>query len=204
MKKGAAIYGAGGHSRVISSILNALNAPVIGFFDDFRKKPLEYIQEAPVLGCFSEILKFRENITSVYLAIGDNKERRKSYCFLEENDFFMPALVHPGAYVEAGAVIENGTVVCVGAVVGTEAIVGKGVIVNTGSSVDHEARIFDFSHIAPGAVIAGRSIVGPGSFVGINASVRDKVVLGEGVTVGAGAIILSDVPNHKTVVGVWH
>jgi acetyltransferase-like isoleucine patch superfamily enzyme len=58
------------------------------------------------------------------------------------------------------------------------------------------------SHICPGVRIAGRVKVEPGVFVGIGATVVPKVTLGCEAIIGAGAVVLHDVPPMATVVGV--
>jgi len=57
-------------------------------------------------------------------------------------------------------------------------------------------------HISPGARLAGGVCVGDLSWIGIGASVRQLVTIGARVVVGAGAAVVSDVPDDFTVVGV--
>lgn len=45
-------------------------------------------------------------------------------------------------------------------------------------------------------------VVGAGSWVGIGASVRQGVTIGRNVMVGAGAAVVSNIPDNVTVVGV--
>jgi len=203
MKTGAAILGAGGHARVVASILKANDISLLGFFDDNFKEG-EQIRGAPVLGRFRDVLNFKENISAAYLAIGDNARRKTMYDFLKENHFKMPALIHPQSCIENDVVVGGGSAVCLGACLATEVQVGRGVIINTGSSVDHECVVGDFAHVAPGVTVAGRVTIGPGTFIGMNASVADKITIGEKATVGAGAVILKDVPDETTAVGVWN
>ena len=199
----AAIYGAGGHARVIASILQACGIDILGFFDDSCSEE-ELVQGKPVLGKFHQILEHKKYISSVYLAIGDNKARQAAFAYLAENGFTMPPLVHPSAIVEQDVVIQAGAVICLGVILGTEVTIGKGVLVNSGCSIDHESKIGDFSHLAPKTCVSGRTTIGANTFVGINSSIGDKLNLGDNVVIGAGSIILKDVPAGAKIVGVHH
>ena len=202
MKKGVAIFGAGGHARVVSSILKLLNVYIFGVFDDSYSGP-EKIQGITILGKFEDILRYKGSVISVYLALGDNSIRREKFEFLEKHNIHTPALVHSKAILEDRISIGNGTVICTGAIVGTEVKIGKCVIINTGCSVDHETQVGDFVHLAPQAVIAGRTIIGSNTFIGMNACVADKLVIGNNVTIGAGSVVLKDVPGNTKIVGVY-
>ncbi len=202
--KAAAIYGAGGHARVISSILRASGISILGFFDDSYDGSGEQIQGKPILGTFADITNFQEHINAVYIAIGDNKTRKHAFETLETENFDMPPLIHPGAFLENDVLVGKGSVVCMGATLATEVKVGRCCIVNTGASVDHESRLGDFVHIAPKAAIAGRVTIGDESFVGIGAAVAEKLALGDRVIVGANSVVLANVPSDTRALGVWH
>ncbi len=197
-----AIYGAGGHARVLASILHQLKLPILGYFDDSFDGP-EIIQGAPILGQFGDIVKYREKASSAVLAIGDNALREKAFNFLQQEGFSMPPLIHPSAIVESDVTIGEGTVICIGATVGTEVRIGNGVILNSGSLVDHECHISNFVHLAPKAAIAGRASIGRKTFIGINASIANNIKVGEEVTIGAGSIVLRNVPERTKVLGVY-
>jgi sugar O-acyltransferase (sialic acid O-acetyltransferase NeuD family) len=79
--------------------------------------------------------------------------------------------------------------------------IGRGVICNTSTSIDHECRIGDFTHIAPGAVLCGNVIVGRSSFIGANSVIRQGIHIGNNVTIGAGTVVVKDIPDGATVVG---
>jgi acetyltransferase-like isoleucine patch superfamily enzyme len=50
-------------------------------------------------------------------------------------------------------------------------------------------------------VLAGNVQVGERSFIGANASVKQGVNIGSRVTVGAGAVVLNDIPDGEVWVG---
>jgi acetyltransferase-like isoleucine patch superfamily enzyme len=91
--------------------------------------------------------------------------------------------------------------VCAGAVVQPGAQIGSHAIVNTRSSVDHHARIGDFSHLAV-AHVAGGASVGEGVFLALGSIVLPKIHVGAWATVGAGAVVTKPVEPGLTVVGV--
>lgn len=199
----SAIYGAGGHARVIASILKACGIGILGFFDDSYKRP-ELIQGKPLLGKFHDILNHKKSISSVYLAVGDNWARREAFVYLKENGFRLPPLIHPATIIEHDVVIQDGVVICLGVILGTEVKIGKGVLVNSGCSIDHESIIGDFSHLAPKTCVSGRTTIGENTFIGINSSIGDKLDIGDNVIIGAGSIILKDVSAGAKIVGVHH
>ena len=203
MKDKAAIFGAGGHCRVVASILRALKIPILGIFDDSFQYS-EVIQGVPVIGRYDDILTCENDIGSVYLAIGDNMLRQKKYALLKKLGFETPPLIHPSALLADDVTIGEGTVVCMGATAGAEVEMGKGVILNTGCLVDHESWIGDFVHLAPRVTVAGRTRIESNVFVGINSCIADKLHIGKRAVVGAGSVVLRDVPAAQTVVGVVH
>lgn len=56
-------------------------------------------------------------------------------------------------------------------------------------------------HIAPGVVLAGTVEVDNFSFIGANSVVKQGVKIGEKVIVGAGSVILRDIPDGKIIIG---
>ena len=194
--------GAGGHARVISSILRVNEIERAGFFDDSFCNDQELIQGVPVLGTFADIVNFKGTLCDVYLAIGNNLQRQEWFAFLERKDFILPPLIHPSALVEQDAAIGRATVVCVGAIVCTQTKIGAGCIINTGCSIDHESSVGGFSHLAPGVTVAGRTDIGSNTFIGVNAAIADRIKIGDNVVIGAGSIVLADVPDNTRIVGV--
>lgn len=82
-----------------------------------------------------------------------------------------PAIVEAGARLSAGAQVIGPAVLGPGVTLGEGAVVERSVVL-AGSALDHGVHVRD-------------SIVGPGVRLGARSVVRDRVVLGEGVQIGA-------------------
>lgn len=201
----ALVIGAGGHARVIGSILHRLDIPIVGYLDSaYQAGMQEDIKYARLIGHTDELDKYPVARHAVHVAIGDNVKRAQ---FVEQAlrlGYQMPALIHPESHVELDCTIGPASVICMGALLATEVSIGQGVIVNTGSSIDHEAAVGDYTHIAPKAVIAGRAKIGKGVFVGIGACIAQGLSIGDNSIIGAGSIVLKDVPANTKITGVHH
>lgn len=189
------IIGASGHGKVVADIAEKNGYNEIEFFDD--DVSIEHCGKWPVVGTVHEALN-RDN--DVFIAIGKTETREKLMeCF---DGCHFPVLIHPNAVVADDVVIGEGSVVIAGAVINPGAKIGRGVIVNTCSSVDHDCEIRDFVHISVGAHLSGTVKVGKGSWIAVGASVSNNVEICEGVMVGAGAVVISDIKETGTYVGV--
>jgi acetyltransferase-like isoleucine patch superfamily enzyme len=56
-------------------------------------------------------------------------------------------------------------------------------------------------HLSPNAALAGETEVGECSWIGIGAVTKQLTVIGSGVVVGAGAVVVTSVPDDVTVAG---
>jgi acetyltransferase-like isoleucine patch superfamily enzyme len=86
-------------------------------------------------------------------------------------------------------------------VINPVAQIGENVIVNICASVYHDCVIDDGAHIAPGAHLAARVHVGRGSWVGIGSVVKEGVRIGKATVIGAGSLVLNDLPDDAVADG---
>jgi UDP-perosamine 4-acetyltransferase len=198
------IVGAGGHARVVSTVL-ALNkqVSVVGYADPVLKVPGEQINGLPVLGDL-DILPdlLRDGVSGAIIAIGDNALRERRWQQVGTLGFDLINAIHPTAIIEHNATLGRGVVIAAGAVVCCNVVVGDNCIINTGAIVEHETNVGSNVHIAPGTNIAGRVVIGRNSFIGIGATVKEYIRIGENVTIGAGAVVIENVPDNVVAAGV--
>lgn len=114
----------------------------------------------------------------------------------------LATLIHPSAVVSPSACISGGCTVLARVVVNPNARIGTGCIINTGSIIEHDCVVEDFVNICPGVSMAGHARIGRKSFIGIGSTVIDGIKVGSQVVVGAGAVVIRDVPDHTMVMGV--
>ncbi|NMC31108.1 MAG: acetyltransferase [Veillonellaceae bacterium] len=199
---GLLIIGAGGHGKVIADIASALGQwESIAFLDD-KYPELRQVLDWPVIGNIDNLGMYRRDFAAIFVAVGDNAIRKKLMKWAETEGFELPVLIHPRAAVSRFAVIGPGTIINNQAAVNANAKIGKGCIVNTGATVGHDCVMNDFVHVAPGASLAGETAIDDLCWIGMRSAVIEQVKLGVGVVIGAGAVVLENVPDHKLVVGV--
>ena len=81
--------------------------------------------------------------------------------------------------------------------------IGDNVVLWSGNHIGHHSVIKNNCFISSHVVISGFCEVGENCFMGVNSTVGNNIIFGKNCTVGAGAIIVGDVPDNKTVVGLW-
>jgi sugar O-acyltransferase (sialic acid O-acetyltransferase NeuD family) len=196
------VVGAGGHGKVVADTAYEEGRwDKIAFLDD-RYPKLNVSLLWPVLGKLEQAQVFLKEYSDVAVAVGNNRLRVELIDRFSKVGFLLPAIVHPSAFVSRSAVIGAGSVLFAQAAVNAGAKIGIGSIVNTGATIDHDCIVADGVHISPGAHLAGTVKVGKCSWLGIGCSVIQQLSIGENVLVGAGAVIIKNVPNNVTIVGI--
>ena len=102
--------------------------------------------------------------------------------------FFTGVDIHPGALLGRRLFIDHAT----GVVIGETAIVGSDVTLYQGVTLGGTGKGHGKRH----------PTVCDGVFIGNNANILGNITVGENSRVGAGSVVLDDVPPNSTVVGV--
>ena len=196
-----AILGAGGHGKVVADAAITIHGnSVVGFLDDDASLTGQKLLGLPVLGAIS--LWQELAIDAVVPAIGENRTRRAVVLRERARNAPIATVVHPAAIVSRRVTLGIGSTVLAGAIINADALVGENVIINTGAIVEHDCAIDSHVHIAPSSCLAGAVDVGEGSFLGIGCRILPGVKIGRWCVVGAGAVVIQDVQDNTTVVGV--
>jgi UDP-perosamine 4-acetyltransferase len=200
---GIAIIGAGGHGRVVASILQAASIQPAGFIDSGVKADLPL----PLLGADSDIPDLMEagTIDRFIIGLGSVKGgpslRGKLFDKMIGLGLMPVVAIHPTALLSPGVKIGAGSVIMAGAIVNIDTVIGKNCIINTGAIIDHDGQIGDHVHIAPGVTLSGHVSVGDNGLVGVGSTIRQGIKIGNDVTLGAGSVVVKDIADGVTAFG---
>lgn len=200
MKVKLLIIGASGHGKVVADIAMKMNKwKSISFLDDDEN--IKYSMGIEVIGKSTDAYKYIKDY-DMFVAIGNNATREKIQEKLEAEGANIPTLIHPNAVIGERVRFGAGTVVMAGTVINCCTEVGKGCIINTGSTIDHDNFIEDYVHLSPGVHTAGTVKIGKGTWIGIGSVVSNNLNITSGCKVGAGAVVVKDITEAGTYVGV--
>ncbi len=200
MKNKLIIIGASGHGKVVADIAIKMNKwQSIVFLDD--DESIKTSMGLEVMGKTADAFTYKEE-ADFFVAIGSNATREKIQEKLIREGLNVVSLIHPNAVIGTDVEIGVGTAFMAGVVINSSSRIGNGCIINTSSSLDHDNVIEDYVHISPGVNMAGTVIVGKGSWIGIGSVVSNNVNICSGCKVGAGAVVVKDITEPCTYVGV--
>jgi UDP-perosamine 4-acetyltransferase len=199
--------GAGGHARVLLDMIRAIGAwEIVGLLDMDERLWGRDVDGVTVIGGDSRLAElYQSGVTHAFIGIGSSGEsgpRKRAFNLVTGLGFRVVQILHPSAAVSPAATLGPGAAVMASAVVNTGSRIGVNVIINTGAIVEHDCVVDDHAHIATGSRLGGGVHVGEGSHIGIGASIRQRISIGRGSIVGAGAVVVEDVPDGMVVVGV--
>jgi sugar O-acyltransferase (sialic acid O-acetyltransferase NeuD family) len=187
------VYGAGGFGREVLLAARAERRAVVLMADDAAPD----FNGVPVIG-FGDL----RNEDEVVIAIADPAVRRR----LAGRCARFGAVVAPTAIIGRQVEIGEGAIVCDQAVITASVRIGRHFHANVGAGVGHDCSIGDFVTMGPGARCNGNVHVGSGAIIAsdakiINGTPSRPLIIGEGATVGIGAVVVRSVPPYTTVFG---
>jgi sugar O-acyltransferase (sialic acid O-acetyltransferase NeuD family) len=200
------IFGTAGHARDMAEVAAALGYRPVFVAHDSTEHNLWRSDDEIALE--SEVVAMRGEHFAI--GVGDNRKRAaiaSRYC-----DFLrFPSLIHPDTTLARGiaeALSEaRGTVLFPGVRVMGHCRIGRFCTLNLNATVSHDCQIGDFATLAPGSHMAGNVHLGEGAWLGMGAVVNQGGAghprrIGAWAMIGSGAVVLNDVPERTTQVGV--
>lgn len=171
----------------------------IAFLDD--DESIKTSMELEVIGKTTDAFTYKDE-ADFFVAIGSNATRETIQEKLIEEGLNVVSLIHPSAVIGTDVEIGIGSVVMAGVVINSSTRIGKGCVINTSSNLNHDNVIEDYVHVSPGIRTAGSVCIGKGTWIGIGSIVSNNVNICSGCKVGAGAVVVKDITEPGTYVGV--
>ncbi len=198
------IFGASGHGRVVADAARAAGWELVGWGDGDPAKDGREIAGAKVLAHSPQgaaTAALREG-WQVVVGIGDNRTRQHIHRLFEDLGVPRATIIHPRAVVAPSARVGPGTVILAGAVINPDTHIGVNAVVNTAASADHDNRLEDHCHLSPGVHLGGNVTVGCGAHLGVGVCAIQGVRIGSWSVLGAGAVIVRDIPSRVVAYGI--
>lgn len=196
------MVGTGGHAQVVASTAAELGFDVRGFLGLGAASD---INGTPVLGGDEMLEVLARRNVAIAMGLGGLSTALRRSELVHEIDALglaAPQLQDPHSCVSRGVAVGRGSQVLGGALLQLGVTIGSWCVINSKAVVDHHCWIESEVHIAPGAILCGGVVVEEGAFIGAGAIVREGRRVGHHAIVGAGAVVVTDVPSGTTVVGV--
>lgn len=190
------IIGAGGHGKVIADAALKNGYTNICYIDDHATGD---VMGFPIIGTTADIECLNDGSMDFIIGIGNNAVRKE---LAEKYQVNWVSIVHPSAQIAFNVRIGRGTVVMANAAVNACATIGEHCIINTGAIVEHDNVIENYVHISPNVALGGTVRIGSLTHVGIGATVKNNTDICSGCTIGAGAVVIKNITEPGTYVGV--
>lgn len=201
------IIGAGNFGREVAQLIEDINSEadtwnLLGFIDETPGKQGEVINGNIVLGGFDWLYKNLARKLNAVCAIGNPKDKRAVVQKAGAYRLTYVNLVHPDArvsrYVEMGA----GNIICCNSLLSVNTRIGNHVAINPGCGIGHDATIDDYATLYWNVTLSGNVHIKEGCELGSKSVVIPKKIVGSWSVIGAGAVVIKDIPGNCTAVGV--
>jgi sugar O-acyltransferase, sialic acid O-acetyltransferase NeuD family len=206
MMKDLIIFGASGFGREVAWLVERINkiSPtwnLQGFMDDDDSIQGSEINGYRVLGKLGDIRRYPD--TYFVCAVGSSRTREKIINRMGEidPDVKFATLIDPSVEASDLIAIGEGTIICAHTVLTVNVSIGKYVIVNLDCTIGHDAVLNDFATLYPSVNVSGMTNIGYGSELGTGMQIIQGKTVGGYSIVGAGAVVVKDIPAKCTAVG---
>lgn len=199
------IIGAGTYGEVYLSYLLEAGVEVVGFLDDAPKFIGKSVKGIPVLGNFADmpVLKEKYGIEAVYCPIGNNKLRVKILKDALDLGYETPNYIHSSVTLSHDVEIGKGVYILLGTHIMPYVKIEDFVMISMGGNLAHHSLLCEGTFLSTGVNFGAAIIARRYSYIGIGSTIMTGIhELGENCLIGAGAVVIEDVPKNAVVAGV--
>lgn len=199
------IIGAGTYGEVYLAYLQEAEVDIVGFLDDDPKYEGQTVRGVPVLGGVSRLndLRKTEKIEAVYCPLGNNKLRVKFLSMARELGYETPNYIHPSVIISPKVTIGNGVYILLGTTIMPHTVIKDFVMISMGVHLAHHNVLEEGVFLSTGCNFGASIHAHKYAYCGISSTIMTGMhELGEDCLIGAGAVVIRDVPYKAVMTGV--
>lgn len=199
------IIGAGTYGEVYLAYLQEAGVDVVGFLDDDPKFVGQCVGGIPVLGGVSSLsdLKETDNIEAVYCPLGNNKLRVRFLTMAKELGYKTPNYIHPSVIISPNVTIGEGVYILLGTTIMPHTVIKDCVMISMGVHLAHHNVLEEGVFLSTGCNFGASIHAHKYAYCGISSTIMTGMhELGEDCLIGAGAVVIRDVPDKAVMAGV--
>ena len=199
------IIGAGTYGEVYLAYLQEAGIDVVGFLDDDPKYKNQLVRGIPVLGPTSSLntLKDTDKIGAVYCPLGNNKLRVRFMSEARKLGYETPNYIHPSVIISPNVSIGEGVYILLGTTIMPHTIIKDFVMISMGVHLAHHCVMDEGVFLSTGCNFGASIHAKKFAYCGISSTIMTGIhELGEDCLIGAGAVVIHDVPDRAVVAGV--
>lgn len=199
------IIGAGTYGEVYLAYLQESGVDIVGFLDDDPKYEGQTVGGIPVLGAISLLntLKETDGIDAVYCPLGNNKLRVKFLTRARELGYETPNYIHPSVIISPNVSIGKGVYILLGTTIMPHTVIKDFVMISMGVHLAHHNVLEEGVFLSTGCNFGASIHAHKYAYCGISSTIMTGMhELGEDCLIGAGAVVICDVPDKAVMAGV--
>lgn len=200
------IIGASGFGREVAWLVERINKVnptwrLIGFIDDDENLRGKEINGYKVLGKTTDVGGYQN--AYFICAVGASQIRENIIKKVKEVN---PAIkfgtvIDPSVEISETVTIGEGTIICAHTIITVNISIGNHVIINLDCTVGHDVILNDFVTLYPSVNVSGITNIGYAVELGTGMQIIQGKTVGDYSIVGAGAVVVKDIPEKCTAVG---
>ena len=199
------IIGSGTYGEVYLAYLQEAGVNVVGFLDDDPKYANQSVRGIPVLGSISKLdtLMKTDGIEAVYCPLGSNRLRVKFLEYSRKLGYKTPNYIHPSVIISPNVSIGEGVYILLGTTIMPHTIIKDFVMISMGVHLAHHCVLEEGVFLSTGCNFGASIHAHKYAYCGISSTIMTGIhELGEDCLIGAGAVVIRDVPDLAVVAGV--
>ena len=200
------ICGAGGFGRETAWAAERQNKAeatwnILGFMDDDESIQGSELNGYRVIGKTSDVGKYPE--AHFVVAVGASKTREKIVGKMKNinPDIKFGTVIDPSVEMSEYVMIGEGCIICAHTILTVNIKIGSHVIINLDCTIGHDAVLQDFVTLYPSVNVSGITSIGHAAELGTGMQIIQGKSIGDYSIVGAGAVVVRDIPANCTAVG---
>lgn len=205
--KDIVIIGAGGLGREVAKLIKDINEDkktwnLLGYIDETAEKHGSVINDITVLGSFDWLKKENKKNIWAVCALGNPKDKYSLLRKATIPNINYATLIHPDVKTNKYSEIGFDCIICCNTFISVNTKIGNHICINPGCGIGHDTVIEDYSSLYWNVTLSGNVYIHEGCEIGSKATVIQKKTVGKWSVLGAGAVVVKDIPDFCTAVGV--